>query len=131
MERPPGGNLGGLAGQRITQHRKKFHFWIIHIILKKINIKFFEKSLDLANFVNFADASQGVGVPSTPYWRTLVVTMWIVSSLFYSKTLFAINFALEVSLDNWFKIRHGQGVSQKPLLTEPGPLSNRIIGEIL
>ena len=29
MERPPGGpggNLGGLLGQRITLHRKKFHF---------------------------------------------------------------------------------------------------------
>ena len=58
-----GGNLGGLAGQRITLHRKKFHF---PIILNKINIKFFEKSLDLANFVNFADLPQGGVRGTTP-----------------------------------------------------------------
>ena len=58
MDRPPGGNLGGLAGQRKPLHRK-IHFCIIQIILNKINIKFFEKSLDLANFVNFADLPQG------------------------------------------------------------------------
>ena len=37
-----GVNLGGLAGQWITQHRKKFHFCIIQAILYKINIKIFE-----------------------------------------------------------------------------------------
>ena len=55
MDRPPG---GGLAGQRKTLNRKKFHF-CIQIILNKINKKRFEKSLDLANFVNFADLPQG------------------------------------------------------------------------
>ena len=60
MDWPPGGgNLGGLAGQRITLHRKKFHFCIIHIILNKIDVNLTEKSLDLVNFVNFADAPQG------------------------------------------------------------------------
>ena len=54
------GKLGGLAVQRITS--KKFHFCIIHIILNKIDVNLTEKSLDLVNFVNFADASQeGVG----------------------------------------------------------------------
>ena len=40
-----GGNLeGGLAGQRITLHRKKFHFCIIHIILNKIDVNLTEKT---------------------------------------------------------------------------------------
>ena len=63
MDRAPGGSRrvtwGGLAGQRITLHRKKFHFCIIHIILNKIDVNLTEKSLDLVNFVNFADAPQG------------------------------------------------------------------------
>ena len=59
MDRPPGGNLGGLADQRKTLHGKNFHFCIINIILNKINIKFCEKRLDLAYFVNFADLPQG------------------------------------------------------------------------
>ena len=48
------GNLGGLAGQRITLHRKKFQFCII-----LNNIKYYEKSLELVNFINFADLPQG------------------------------------------------------------------------
>ena len=44
MDRPPGGNLGGLAGQRITLHRKKFHFCIIHIIMNKIDVNLIEKA---------------------------------------------------------------------------------------
>ena len=47
MDRPPGGpggvNLGGLAGQRITLHRKKFHFWIIQTMLNKISKKIWKK----------------------------------------------------------------------------------------
>ena len=64
----PASRGGGvnLVGQRITLHRNKFHFCIIQIILNKINIKFFEKSLDLANFLNFTDLPQGVGVPPPP-----------------------------------------------------------------
>ena len=58
MDRPPGGagrglDLGGLVGQRMTLHRKKFHFCIIQTILNKISKKYFGKSLDLAIFVNF------------------------------------------------------------------------------
>ena len=83
MDRPPGGSrgrgkLGGLAGQRITIHRKKFHFCIIQTILNKINKKKILKSLDLANFVNFADFPQGGGLGGTtptPYWRTLFIRM--------------------------------------------------------
>ena len=68
MDRPPAGSRGGLAGQRITLHRKKFHFCIIHIILKKIDVNLTEKNLDLVNFVNFADAPRGVGdgTPTPP-----------------------------------------------------------------
>ena len=56
MDRLPGGsrgNLGGLAGQRKTLHWK--NFCIIQTILNKINKNIFEKSLNLANFVNFAE----------------------------------------------------------------------------
>ena len=77
MDRPPGGTLGGLAGQRITLHRKKFHFCIVHIILNKIDVNLNEKSLDLVNFVNFAEAPQGgrgYYLP-LPYWRTLDFTL--------------------------------------------------------
>ena len=83
MDRPPGGPGGGLAGQRITLHRKKFHFCIILIILNKINIKFFDKSIVLANFVNFADLPQGGGVGGgtpTPYRRTLLIIIIILKT---------------------------------------------------
>ena len=70
----PGGNFGGGGSSGSTDNptSKKFHFCIIHIILNKIDVK----SLDLVNFVNFADAPQGVkgGTPH-PYWRTLVPTL--------------------------------------------------------
>ena len=36
---------GGLAGQRLTLHRKKFHFCIIQTILNKINKKILKKAL--------------------------------------------------------------------------------------
>ena len=64
MDRPPGGGGkrgGGLAGQLITLHRKKLQFCIIQTNLNKIKKKKFLKSLDLANFANFADLPQGVG----------------------------------------------------------------------
>ena len=40
-----GVNLGGGSGSTDNPTSKKFHFCIIQIILNKINIKFFEKSL--------------------------------------------------------------------------------------
>ena len=51
MDRPPGGvqggvNLGGgLAGQRITLHRKKFNFCIIQTMLNTISQKILKKAL--------------------------------------------------------------------------------------
>ena len=76
-----GGKLrGGLAGQRINLHRKKFHFCIIQTILNKISKNNFEKSLDLAIFVNFSDLPQGggVGVVSpTPYGDPCITDRFI------------------------------------------------------
>ena len=40
---------------------------MINIILNKININCFEKSLDLANLVNFANLPQGVEGNPIPY----------------------------------------------------------------
>ena len=86
----PGGGLleGDLAGQRINLHRKKIHFRIIHIILNTINIKFFEESLDLVNFVNFADLPQGGGrgyhlipllaIPAI-YSNKITILYWLLS----------------------------------------------------
>ena len=72
MDRPPGGSRrggklrGGLAGQPKTLNRKKFHFCIIQTMLNTISQKNFEKSLDLAIFVNFSGLPQG-GVGGTPH----------------------------------------------------------------
>ena len=73
MDQPPGGNqgvnLGGSSGSTDNPTSKKFHFCIIQIILNKNSKKNFEKSLDLANFVNFADLPQGgrgVGLLANP-----------------------------------------------------------------
>ena len=57
----PGGSLGGGSSgvKRITKSKKKFDFYIIHIILDKINVNLIELSLDLVNFVGSADALQG------------------------------------------------------------------------
>ena len=91
MDRPPGGSggkLGGLAGPRINLHRKKFNFCTIQIILNKINIKFFEKSLDLANFVNFADLPQGGrGYPPTPLLANPGLTVINISGIKVPKML--------------------------------------------
>ena len=54
MDRPPGGS----SGSTDNPTSKKFHF-CIQTILNKISKKIFEKSLDLANFVNFSDLPQG------------------------------------------------------------------------
>ena len=57
MDRSPGGYRG-------TTHittSKKFHFYIIHIVLDKINVNLTELSLDFVDFVGSADALQGVG----------------------------------------------------------------------
>ena len=67
MDRPPGGpwmgvTLGGIAGQRMTLHRKNSIFVSFRPFGIRLAKKNFEKSLDLANFVNFADLPQGVGV---------------------------------------------------------------------
>ena len=58
MDRSPGGGSSGVT--HITTS-KKIHFYVIHIVLNKINVNSTEKSLDLANFVGSADAIQGVG----------------------------------------------------------------------
>ena len=58
-----GSNLGGGSrGITWVTHITTSHFYIIHIILNKINVNLTEKSLDLVNFVGSADALQkGVG----------------------------------------------------------------------
>ena len=71
----PGGNLGGgSSGLTHITKSKKFHFYIIHIILNKINVNLTELSFDLVNLVGSADALQGDtgGTTTTPYWRSLV-----------------------------------------------------------
>ena len=65
MDRPPGGSRGGVnlggggsSGSTDNPTSKKIPFLTI---LNKISKKIFEKSLDLANLVNFADPPQGEG----------------------------------------------------------------------
>ena len=57
----PGGSLGGSSGVKHITKSKKIHFYIIHIILDKINVNLNELSLNLVNLVGSADALQGVG----------------------------------------------------------------------
>ena len=75
-----GGSRGwvtwGSSGVTHITTSKKFHFYIIHIVLNKINVNLTEKSLDLVNFVGSADALQGGrGYYPTPYWRSLHITV--------------------------------------------------------
>ena len=43
--------MGGSRGVKISQKRKKFHFYIIHMIFDKINVNLTELSL---NFVKLS-----------------------------------------------------------------------------
>ena len=56
-----GVNLGGSSGSTENPTSKKFHFCIIQTMLNTISQKNFEKSLDLAIFVNFSGLPQGGG----------------------------------------------------------------------
>ena len=67
----PGGSLGGSSGVTHSITSKKIHFYIIHIVLDKINVNLTELSLDLVNFVGSTDVLKG-GTTPTPYWRSLL-----------------------------------------------------------
>ena len=79
MDRSPGGP-GGSSGSTDNPTSKKipFLYHSHYIILNKIDVNLTEKSLDLVDFVNFADAPQGGrGYYPTPYWRTLLISLMV------------------------------------------------------
>ena len=58
----------------------------------RIAKKKFEKSLDLANFVNFLDLPQGVGgTTPTPYWRTLDLSLHPLKFKYPSEKTFPVS----------------------------------------
>ena len=73
MDRPSGGvNLGGLAGQRITLHRKKFHFCIIQTTLNTISQKNFWKKPWFNQFCKYFGPFPG-GVGGTPTYPPMAI----------------------------------------------------------
>ena len=83
-----GGKLRGSSGSTDNPTSKKIHFCIIQTILNKISKKIFEKSLDLAIFVNFSDVPLGGGGRGGwyphPLWRSMVVTSISFNNVMYT-----------------------------------------------
>ena len=97
-----GGNLGESSGVTHSTTSKKFHFYIIHIVLDKINVNLTELSLDLANLVGSADALKGVGVlPPPPIGEPcllLHVVVGLGNDRFVQKEVVSSDFLHKVSI---------------------------------